>query len=163
MDQEAIGNKRPIFSDPWVFMYNSCLLPIPFIFDSTFDQLKKCLSTGKTEKFGELSFLENPLGFLKSSAQGTLHRFNNNRKIYRILLLIREAHIYIYIYVFVRTFQTPWHHFLKPDFTCICTLQPEIFSVNEPWVLDTSQIYSEHQSQFSCVYYFHILKAVQGQ
>jgi hypothetical protein len=38
-----------------------------------------------------------------------------------------------------RTFSTPWHHLLKPDFTCICTLEPKIFSVNEPWVLDTSQ------------------------
>jgi hypothetical protein len=49
--------------------------------------------------------------------------------------------------MFVRTFQPldTSHHLLKPDFTCICTLEPEIFSVNESWVLDTSQIKSEHR------------------
>ena len=65
-----------------------------------------------------------------------------------ILLFSIEAHASVHrtssnragMHSFVRTFLTPWHHFLKSDFTCICALQPEIFSVNEPLILDASQM-----------------------
>jgi hypothetical protein len=65
-----------------------------------------------------------------------------------ILLIIKEAHIYIYVYMFVHTFPTPSHHFLKPDFTCFCALEPEVFSVNGPRVRKplTPVKYSQTQS-----------------